>query len=50
MTLTQVSNGVVVLQIATFVILFFLLIASGSWRLGAAQGLLAVITWLVYWA
>lgn len=50
MTLTQVTNGVVIVQIVTFVALFILLVANGTWRLGLAQGLLAVITWLVYWA
>jgi hypothetical protein len=50
MTLIQVTNGVVILQIVTFVVLCALLIATGAWRLGLAQGLLAIITWLVYWA
>lgn len=50
MTLTQVTNGVVVLQIVTFIVLCILLIVNGSPRLGLAQGLLAIITWLVYWA
>lgn len=41
--------AIVYLQAATFVALFFLLLMQGEdWRLAVAQGLLAVITVLVY--
>jgi hypothetical protein len=42
-------TAIVYLQAATFVALFLLLLAQGEdWRLAAAQGLLAIITVLVY--
>lgn len=42
-------SGIVFLQAATFVALFLLLLAQGEdWRLAVAQGLLAIITVLVY--
>lgn len=42
-------TGIVILQAATFIALFILLLAQGEdWRLAVAQGLLAVITLLVY--
>lgn len=50
MTLTQAVNGVVVLQLLTFVALFPLLWANGNPRLGLAQALLGIVTALVYWS
>jgi len=50
MTLPQAINTVVVIQLVTFVVLFPLLAANGAWRLGLAQALLGIVTWLVYWA
>lgn len=42
-------TGIVLIQAATFVALFVLLLAQGDdWRLALAQGLLAIITVLVY--
>lgn len=42
-------TSIVFLQAATFVALFLLLLAQGEdWRLAVAQGLLAIITVLVY--
>lgn len=42
-------SGIVYLQAATFVGLFLLLLIQGEdWRLAVAQGLLAIITVLVY--
>lgn len=42
-------TAIVCLQAATFVALFFLLLMQGEdWRLALAQGLLAIITVLVY--
>lgn len=38
----------VLVQAATFVGLGGWMIASGDWKRGAAQLLLAVITWLIY--
>ena len=50
MTLEQLSNVVVIVQVCSFVALFPLLAVTGSWRLGLAQGLLGIVTWLVYWS
>lgn len=45
----SLRTGIVCLQAATFVALFFLLLMQGEdWRLAVAQGLLAIITVLVY--
>lgn len=45
----SLRTGIVCLQAATFVALFVLLLVQGDdWRLALAQGLLAIITVLVY--
>jgi hypothetical protein len=45
----SLRTAIVCLQAATFMALFVLLLAQGDdWRLALAQGLLAIITVLVY--
>lgn len=45
----SLRTSIVCLQAATFVALFVLLLVQGDdWRLALAQGLLAIITVLVY--
>lgn len=45
----SLRTAIVCLQATTFVALFALMLAQGEdWRLAAAQGLLAIITVLVY--
>lgn len=48
MSLTTLTNGVVILQAVTFIVLSILLYVKGDWKLALAQAFLAVITWLVY--
>lgn len=50
MSLLQFTNAIVIVQVCTFAALLPLLVATGSGRLGAAQGLLGIVTWLVYWS
>jgi hypothetical protein len=50
LSLLQITNVVVIVQVCTFITLTPLLIATGSLRLGLAQGLLGIVTWLVYWS
>jgi hypothetical protein len=49
-SLLQVTNFIVIVQVCTFLALMPLLITTGSLRLGLAQGLLGIVTWLVYWS